>query len=368
MSDCLSLRERYFAPGVENQDAPEWVDHLRSCPSCRLARQGLPSMDRALTELARLPVTVPSFETVAEAAQSAARNQRRRQAVRRSVPFLYTGLATAAVAAGIVAAVWIGRVRTTSPKLLAPGAEIRATAEAKSAILSNGVRIRLDAGTVKLASASKDAQTLLLTSGRIFIEVPKLPAGSTLSVRTPDAEVRVHGTRFQVIRTGKDTQVHVVEGVVEVRPEGIGRPIQSVRAGESTTVGSAEAYREGLRYSTLEALDQGEFAAAEKHIGDLLGSSAGGSEQAEAQALLAWSLSARGKRSEAIQRYRQVLALLPEGQHPLWAENACAELAILVEQESPKHAAFTWAECLRRFPDGVHASLARSRAHSSKGK
>jgi len=367
MSDCLSLRDRYFAPGLEDHGAPEWVGHLQACPTCRLAFQGLPLVDRALAEVAQLPVDVPPFELVAKAAQGAARNQRRRQAVRRTVPFLYTGLATAALAAGIVAAVWIGRARSASPKLLAPGAELRATAEAKSAILGNGVRIRLDAGSLRLASAGKDAQTLVMPLGRVFVDVPKLPAGATLSVRTPDAEVRVHGTRFQVIRTGKDTQVHVVEGVVEVRPEGLGRPVQTLRAGESATVGSAEAYREGLRHSTLNALDHGEFAAAEKQIGELVGSSADRAQQAEAQALLAWSLSARGKRTEAIQRYRQVMTLLPEGQQPLWAENACAELAILIEQESPRDTSPAWAECLRRFPDGVHAGLARARAHSSKG-
>jgi ferric-dicitrate binding protein FerR (iron transport regulator) len=220
---------------------------------------------------------------------------------------------------------------------------------------------------LKLASANEHTQTLFLPSGRVSVDVPKLPRGSSLSVRTPDAEVRVHGTRFQVIRTGKDTQVHVVEGVVEVRPEGLGRPVQTVRAGESVTVGSAEIYREGLRSSTLAALDHGEFAVAEKQIGDLLGSSADRTQQAEAQALLAWSLSARGKHSEAIQRYRQVLSLLPEGERSLWAENACAELAILLEQESPKDSGVTWTECLRRFPDGVHSALARSRARPSKG-
>jgi hypothetical protein len=196
--------------------------------------------------------------------------------------------------------------------------------------------------------------------------VPKLPVGSTLSVRTPDAEVRVRGTRFQVIRTAKDTQVNVAEGVVEVRPEGIGRPVQTIRAGETATIGSAEAYREGLRQATLAALDHGEFAAAERQLAQLLGSSAVVAQQAEAQALLAWSLSARGKRAEAIARYRQVLTLLPEGQQPLWAENACAELAILVEQDHPKESAPLWAECLRRFPDGVHAAVARSRVHSSR--
>jgi len=362
MTDCLSLRERYIPPGDGHPNDVAWTQHLRDCPQCRLAFQGQPQVDQALAELAHLPVSVPDFEAIAKVAAGAARGQRRRRTVRRSVPYLYTGLGTAALAAGLLAVVLV----KNAPKHLVDGAEIRATSEAKAAILDNGVRIRLETGTLKLAVASKQSQSLVLPLGRVFVEVPKLSPGETLSVRTPDAEVRVHGTRFQVVRTTDDTQVSVVEGVVEVRPEGIGRPVQMVRAGESVTVGSAEAYREGLRHSTLTALDHGEFAAAEKQIGQLLGTSAEASQQAEAQALLAWSLSARGKRTDAIERYRQALTLLPEGQQTLWAENACAELAILVEQDSPRDSRSIWAECLRRFPDGVHAALARSRVHSTK--
>ncbi|MBN2575739.1 MAG: FecR domain-containing protein [Deltaproteobacteria bacterium] len=366
MTDCRSLRERYFPPGPGNPADPEWTSHLQVCAQCRMAYEGLPQVDRALRAVAQTPVSVPAFETIAVAAAGAARQQRRRRAVRRSVPFVYTGFGAAALAAGLVAAVWIGRVRELSPKLLAPGVEMQATTEAKSALLGHGVRIRLDSGSVKLAATSKDAQTLLLSLGRVFVDVPKLPAGNTLSVRTPDAEVRVRGTRFHVIRTSRNTQVQVMEGVVEVRPEGIGRPTQTVRAGESATIASAEDYRKGLRQSTLEALDHGEIAAAEQHIGQLLGSSAAAVHRAEAQALLGWTLSARGKRNEAILRYREALVLLPAGLQPLWAENACAEMALLVEQASPKQAALAWAECLRRFPNGVHAALARSRLHSTR--
>lgn len=366
MSDCLFLRERYFAPALENPTDPEWLFHLQTCSECRLAFKALPQVDLALSEIARLPVAVPAFDEIAGAAASAARSQRRRRAVRRSVPFLYTALGTAALAAGLIAAVLIGRAHQLAPKLLAPGVEIQATSEPQSAILDNGVRIRLEAGSLKLASSTKEDQALLLPSGRVFVDVPKLSPGRSLSVRTPDAEVRVHGTRFQVIRTGQETQVQVAEGVVEVRPEGIGRPVQTLRAGESAMVPSAEVYREGLRHSTLAALDHGEFGAAEKQIGQLLGSSPDVVQRAEAQALLAWSLSARGKRNEAMDHYRQALALLPEGQQSLWAENACAELAILVQQASPKESAGTWSDCLRRFPDGVHAALARSRVHSSR--
>lgn len=366
MSDCLSLRERYFVAGLGNPSDPAWLAHLDRCPECRVAFQALPEVDSALSEIARLPVAVPSFDAIAAVAASAARGQRRRRAVRRSAPFVYTAFGTFALAAGILVAVLVGRAHHLAPKLLVQGGEIQATGEAKSAVLSTGARIRLEVGSLKLASSSEHNQALVLASGRVSLDVPKLPAGSTLSVRTPDAEVRVHGTRFQVIRTGKETQVSVAEGLVEVRPEGIGRPVQMLKAGESATIASAEAYREGLRHSTLAALDHGQFAAAEKQIGQLLGSSPDVAQQAEAQALFAWSLSARGKRSEAITRYRQSLTMLPESLRPLWAENACAELAILVRQESPQKSAAIWAECLRRFPDGVHAGLARSRVHSTK--
>jgi ferric-dicitrate binding protein FerR (iron transport regulator) len=366
MTDCLSLRDRYFGAFVANPADSEWLDHLQTCSNCRLAYQALPKVDLALSEIGRLPVAVPAFDEIAGAAARVARSQRRRRTVRRSAPFLYTALGTAALAAGLIAIVWFGRARQLAPKLLSPGAEIQATVEPKSAILDNGVRIRLEAGSLKLASSTKEGQALLLPSGRVFVEVPKLAPGRTLSVRTPDAEVRVHGTRFQVIRTSEETQVHVTEGVVEVRPEGVGRPIQTVKAGESTTVSSPETHRENLRHSTFEALEDADYDTAEKQIGQLLGTSPKVAEQAEAQALLAWSLSGRGKRSQAIAHYRQALALLPDEQQPLWAENACAELAMLVEHVRPNESASIWAECLRRFPDGVHADLARSAVQSRR--
>ncbi|WP_437690300.1 FecR domain-containing protein [Sorangium sp. So ce176] len=62
-----------------------------------------------------------------------------------------------------------------------------------------------------------------LDRGRISVDVPPLPAGVTLSVRTADAVVTVHGTRFSVERRpgaadeAAETRVSVVEGRVAVR-------------------------------------------------------------------------------------------------------------------------------------------------------
>jgi ferric-dicitrate binding protein FerR (iron transport regulator) len=368
VSDCLSLRERYFAPGGQAVADPEWLAHLQICPGCQAAFRALPELDRALAELASLPVGVPPFAALAGAAAEAARAQRRRQAVRRSAPFFYTALATLAVAAALAVALWVEGARRRAPLMLAPGAEIRATAEAKTVRLGSGARLYLEAGTLKLLVAERGNETLVLPSGRVSVDVPKLPAGASLSVWTPEAKVRVRGTRFQVMRTERTTQVTVSAGVVEVAPEGGGRPLHTLRAGESLTVPAAELYRDDLRGSAVLALDRGELDAAESKIGQLLQSNPEAAQQAEAQALLAWSLATRGERDKAIALYRRALALLPEGQRPLWAENACAELAILVE-EAPSHDGMgIWAECLRRFPNGVHASIARARVRSNSSR
>ncbi|WP_437678987.1 FecR domain-containing protein [Sorangium sp. So ce131] len=62
-----------------------------------------------------------------------------------------------------------------------------------------------------------------LERGRVSVEVPPLAPGVTLSVRTPETVVTVHGTRFSVERRvgpagePEETRVSVVEGRVAVR-------------------------------------------------------------------------------------------------------------------------------------------------------
>lgn len=367
MNACSALRERYFAPELADANVAEWVEHLRMCDVCRVAFDALPAIEQLLGQTCPPAGPVPSFDTLAATAAAAARRQRRRRMLRRSLPFVYTGLAAGLVVAVAVIGVVSGRARSDAPSLLQAGAELNVTAEARSAVLASGARLRLDAGTVKLGAVEAGCETLQLSTGRLFLDVPKLAKGRTLAVRTPDAEVRIHGTRLQVTRSSQSaqagTQVQVLEGLVEVRPEGIGRPVQFVRAGETVTVSSEDSHRADLRRSSLEALDHGDFSEAERQIESLLNTSHGSLQKAEAQALLARSAAARGRRTEAILLYREALALLPAGKAPLWGENACAELAFLVEQEAPKKAVAAWSDCLTRFPSGMHAELARSHIH-----
>jgi ferric-dicitrate binding protein FerR (iron transport regulator) len=366
MNDCLVLRERCFAPDPALADDAEWVEHLRVCEVCRSAFEALPAIEQLLEQSCPPTDPVPAYDTVATLAVTAARRQRQRRTLRRCIPFIYTGLAASLVAAVVVIGLVSSRGRSNAPQLLLAGESLNVTTKAHSAVLASGAHLRLDAGTVKLGSVEEGGETLQLDTGRLFLDVPKLAKGRMLAVRTPDAEVRIHGTRLQVSRSSHvETQVQVLEGLVEVRPEGIGRPIQFVRAGETVTVKSEDSHRAALHRSTLEALDHGDFSDAEKQIQSLLNTSHDSLQKAEAQALLARSASARGRHAEAIGLYRESLALLPAGKAPLWSENACAELAFLVEQETPKMAATAWSECLTRFPSGMHAELAR--AHIRKG-
>jgi ferric-dicitrate binding protein FerR (iron transport regulator) len=367
MSTCIELRERGFAP--DSAHDATWDEHLLACGVCRSAFEALPAVEELLERSCPPVPALPAFEALAATAATAARRQRQRRTLRRALPFVYTGLAAGLVAAVVVSGVAARRARSNTPGLLQAGEELKVTVKARSALLGSGARLRLDTGAVKLGAVAGGCETLQLDTGRLFLEVPKLAKGHAIAVRTPDVEVRIHGTRLQVIRSSQSpeagTQVQVLEGLVEVRPEGIGRPIQLVHAGETVTIASEDSHRTALRRSTLEALDHGDFSGAEQHIESLLDTSRDGLQKAEAQALSARAAAARSKFPEAIRLYREALALLPAGSSPLWGENACAELAFLVEQEAPKKAVAAWSDCLARFPTGMHAELAR--AHIRKG-
>lgn len=121
------------------------------------------------------------------------------------------------------------------PEALAPGTIWRPGDRLKS----QGGPVELsgpDGTTLTLAAASElqllraDAERWLrLTAGGVGVHVAKLTAGQRFVIVTPDAEVEVRGTRFQVdlvppaagCGRGTVTRVRVTEGVVEVRgPEG----------------------------------------------------------------------------------------------------------------------------------------------------
>lgn len=336
--------------------------HLALCPECARLAAALAAADAALAPRPDAAPPIPSFAAISSAAASVALGHRRRRLARRAFPFALTG----AIAAGVVLLVLAGRGShptgpanaPNAPLFAAPGTSFDATAGAQGRVLRNGARVHADSGVIAVV-AGEQTDGLRLEGGSVTLEVPRLPEGHLLFVATPDAEVRVHGTRFTVARDAAGTAVKVTEGVVEVRPQGAGRQPVMLRAGDATFVEPLGSYRIRARAEALTALDQGQVSVAEGHLGSLLATEPEPPMAAEARALLAWASASRGDRAGAIVLYRRALAELPLSERPLWADNASAELALLLEQADAGAAVSAWRAYLERFPGGVHADLAR---------
>ncbi len=357
--DCSSIRGRYFGPGDSQAPGLELQLHLEDCEACRKTWAALPLVDQALGDLSRTAIQAPPFDAIADAVHAVVQSRRRAVAVRRSFPFVYTAVGSA-LAAAAIALFFVARAPTPQPPLLAPGASLQASVRAQSVRLESGARVRLETGSVALARGPKGEERLDLRAGLVALEVPKLPAHRKLVVSTPEADVIVHGTRFQVRRDSDGTSVDVVQGLVEVQPRN-GQPSVFLYPGENTSVQSRDKWHKGRREAAAAAIERGDFAAAEEQLQPLLASESDPVRAAETQALVAWSLAAAGKRSAAVDAYRKALAVLPMGEKPLWADNAAAELALLLEQERPAEARAAWRAYLERFAGGLHAGFARAR-------
>jgi ferric-dicitrate binding protein FerR (iron transport regulator) len=83
-------------------------------------------------------------------------------------------------------------------------------------VTDTGVALEFGAGSTADLSFTPNRQQIALNRGKVELSVPKLTAGTSLSVATPDAVVTVHGTRFSVEVMSGQTCVKVSEGVVSV--------------------------------------------------------------------------------------------------------------------------------------------------------
>lgn len=113
--------------------------------------------------------------------------------------------------------------------ILQPGSRIVAPPKRRAVLsFSSGTRLAIDGGGDITVVEAGDVQRFLLSSGTIDAHVAKLHAGQRWLVSTPDAEVEVRGTAFQVsivppdptCGEGTRTRVSVHEGVVSVRANG----------------------------------------------------------------------------------------------------------------------------------------------------
>jgi hypothetical protein len=108
---------------------------------------------------------------------------------------------------------------------LAEGHGLRTREGSASLGFPSGAVARVARRSALLLAATERTESLLLTYGRVDVEVPKLDRERGFSVQTPDAKVVVHGTGFSVSvapenEPGIRTAVSVTHGVVSVEHEG----------------------------------------------------------------------------------------------------------------------------------------------------
>ncbi|HTN88089.1 MAG TPA: FecR family protein [Sorangium sp.] len=130
--------------------------------------------------------------------------------------------------AAVLAAVVLSEVVVLRARPPAPVAARVTALQGSVEIASGGATIEVGPSTrVRFTSTGagqdRSDDVVALERGRVSVAVPPLAAGMTLSVRTPDTTITVHGTRFSVERLvgpeGEpvETRVSVVEGRVALR-------------------------------------------------------------------------------------------------------------------------------------------------------
>jgi ferric-dicitrate binding protein FerR (iron transport regulator) len=319
---------------------------------------------------------------------------------RRSARFLALGLGFAAAAAIALA---IGVTRRPAPVAHCHGAGCAGTNEhdpsrrgldagqsivapagaPTSVVLATGTQIALDAKSVLECRDATATQRFALLRGGAHLHVSKLRQNERFLVDTPQAEVEVRGTVFDVKiepatpECAARTVVSVHEGRVEVRADGTG---VSLLAGEhwssACSTPAAETASEAPKASSAPAKapsapahlpavthvasptrEAGVAAFAPLPNGEppavtsVEPSAVRASALSEQNDLYAAAEAARsaGRRTEALTTYARLLALFPHGQ---LAESAIAARARLLVHGDPTSARAEAERYLALYPMG----------------
>jgi len=363
VADCGVVAEAMLARERGAALDPELRDHIRSCAACGASNARLDALDQDLDALAGDVDAPPPFETVAGPARIVARGRRQARFARRMLP-----VALACAGAGVAAVVATLTLHHPGGRLAVAGEVLDASRGLTEAGLADGARVTVVSGRAVVEASDGRRAVVRLETGSAFLSVPHLGTDRTFAVTTDEVEVRVHGTRFEVARGSQGTRVSVADGTVEIRPRD--RPGEAflLGRGQSRLIEGLPQRRLRARAAAIAALDQRDDSTVGDKIRAWLESDPPAEEAAEANALLAWKLSRDGDRAGALRCYRRALALLPAGRAPLWADNACAQLALLEEGDGAEAGAAAWRRYLERFPAGVHATTARSRLAGQDGK
>jgi tetratricopeptide (TPR) repeat protein len=125
-----------------------------------------------------------------------------------------------------------------------PGARVVSHWGAATLVIEGGAQ----GAAVRWESSRSQERRLRVERGRVQLDVAPLSPGASLIVRTEDALVSVHGTRFLVERSPKGTLVAVDRGVVRVTR---GDRTVEVPAGFELSPDQADKSAIGVRNATL---------------------------------------------------------------------------------------------------------------------
>ncbi len=233
--------------------------------------------------------------------------------------------------------------------------------------LSTGTQIQIDQAANLTFRDAGPTERFELSEGTIHAHVAKLHPGERFIVATPDAEIEVRGTQFQLgivtadptCGEGTRTRLAVSEGVVEVRAQGASafvHPGESWPAGcgqskvtpvSSTPVGSSTA-RPVVSSSRAVSLAQRPTSAAPAPSAT---PTVEASSLAEQNDLFAAGMAARrqGDARTAVSKFQELMARFPSS---ALSEGALAE-SMRAEQGLDGSAAQRFArQYLQRYPDG----------------
>ena len=100
-----------------------------------------------------------------------------------------------------------------------PGDALIVDAGSVELALADGSRVQLDEGTrLAIAASDRPGARLQLTAGRAEFEVEPQAEDAAFVVATPEGDIRVVGTRFEVSLPGQGIRIQVSEGSVVFEP------------------------------------------------------------------------------------------------------------------------------------------------------
>lgn len=234
-SSCTRLweLEPYREGRLGTKDARSFERHLETCSVCRDQQQ----RDERLRELARaLPHEDPSELALRRLRARVLRDAATGVAPRVAPSRGRAHTAIAAVALVAVAACLLLFLRRGGPE----GQALTTTAALPSASVATpppetmAGAVAASAGARWSQSRADGLERIVLDDGALRIHVRPQRIGERFLVSMPDGELEVRGTTFEVaVADGVTTQVHVEEGVVELRL--VGRPVQRLGATDTWT-------------------------------------------------------------------------------------------------------------------------------------